>query len=105
MHANTRFGSDAAARPMGDDWLTRDPESFGEPPELLEVEDSSPALPRGRWRRLKEDLLLYAAGITTGLMVVAVAWLLLNLVATPAGAVTPPAGDATALMRGPGGTD
>ena len=64
---------------LGDDWLTRDPESFGD-----RVEEAGAQRPPGpSWRQIVEDALLYGAGITTGLLVVAAAWLLLQLAAPP----------------------
>jgi len=99
MKSNTRPTPETLARPLGDDWLTRDPESFG---EGLDDDGALGSSRRGshRWRRVADDLVLYGAGITTGLMVVTAAWLLLQLVASPDSAVEPPLGAAeTAVVE------
>ncbi len=87
------------ARPMGDDWLTRDPESFGDEAEGAGGEGVAPA-PVERWRGLREDLMLYVAGITTGLAVVVAVLLLVSLLENPAVAVMPPSAASSAAGVG-----
>ena len=85
---------------MGDDWLTRDPESFADGDEWRDFDRDASGSARERWRRIRDDLLLYAAGITTGLMVVSAAWLLLNLVApAPALSASSSAADAGTVIE------
>lgn len=89
MQADPQSTPTAPAGPLGDDWLTRDPESFG---DAIDTEKDTIGLASGlrrHWRRVGEDLMLYTAGISTGLMVVALAWLLMQVVATPRAVGTP----------------
>ena len=91
MHTQTMTGAQPLVRPMGDDWLTRDPESFDDAVGVDLKDIVTQDLPGcGRWRRVREDLMLYAAGITTGLAVVAAVLLLLTVFDSPGVAVKPP---------------
>jgi len=76
--------------PMGDDWLTRDPESFTDRADTHVVDETSSIATPSTWRRVRDDLLLYVAGIATGLVVVVTVSLVFNLLGSTAVAITPP---------------
>lgn len=72
MHADIQMRADPAARPLSDDWLYCDPEAIcgrGEP-DASEGEPVPQAARGSRFMALLEDLLLYLAGLSTGLVVV-----------------------------------
>ena len=83
MQVHSQSGRNEPAAPLGDDWLTRDPESFGDAAEMETTGQGSPS--RRPWRGIVEDVLLYGAGMTMGLLVVALAWLVLQLATPPTG--------------------
>ena len=95
MHAQTMTEADLPVRPLGDDWLTRDPESFADGLDVLDDDRHAGSRRPGSWRRLREDLMLYAAGITTGLAVVVAVLLMLTIFDSPDVAIKPPVSDAS----------
>ena len=90
MHTQMMTEAGLPVRPLGDDWLTRDPESFGDGVDMIDFDQEAGSSQPGRWHRLREDLMLYAAGITTGLAVVVAVLLMLTVFDSPDVAIKPP---------------